>query len=200
MNITVTVDKLRAAARKDPKKAGVLVLLVAVMGGMWTKVLVRPTPASAGAAAPPAPAGPAAPPSDKPRTTPVARQSWSTVPLAPAARNLFRVEYERYEQAGKSTAPGAPAQHSGDSPEDPSKSGPSPADLKRERQILVANLQTQAGQLKLQSTVMGARPKAVINGSLVEEGDIVASFRVTRISARGVVVEREGIKFDVAMK
>jgi hypothetical protein len=71
------------------------------------------------------------------------------------------------------------------------------ADQKREREVLVENLRGQALQLKLQSTVLGASPKALVNGQLVRVGDVVASFRVTKIEARRIVVEREGIKLEV---
>jgi hypothetical protein len=82
------------------------------------------------------------------------------------------------------------------------------ADVRRERQILMENLQQQASQLRLQTTVMGASPKAVIDGELVGEGDVVAarsgdgraSFRVLKIEARRIIVEREGIKLAIQMK
>jgi hypothetical protein len=47
---------------------------------------------------------------------------------------------------------------------------------------------------------MGASPKAVIDGGLVGEGDVVASFRVLRIEPRRIIVEREGIKLEIQMK
>jgi hypothetical protein len=74
------------------------------------------------------------------------------------------------------------------------------ADVRKERQILVENLQQQASQLRLQSTMMGAKPKAVIDGEMVEEGEFVASFRVLKIEARRIIVEREGIKLEIQMK
>jgi len=74
------------------------------------------------------------------------------------------------------------------------------ADVKKERQILVENLARQASQLRLQSTIMGASPKAVIDGGLVGEGDVVATFRVLRIEPRRITVEREGIKLEIQMK
>jgi hypothetical protein len=40
----------------------------------------------------------------------------------------------------------------------------------------------------------------MINGSMVGEGEVVAQFRVLRIEARSVVVEREGIKLEIPMK
>jgi len=44
---------------------------------------------------------------------------------------------------------------------------------------------------------MGASPKALVNGQLVGVGDVVASFRVCKIEARRIVVEREGIKLEI---
>jgi hypothetical protein len=52
------------------------------------------------------------------------------------------------------------------------------------------------------------KPKAVLNGELVGIGDVVAStagearttFRVLKIEARRIIVEREGIKLAVPMK
>ena len=58
------------------------------------------------------------------------------------------------------------------------------ADQQHKREILIQNLRQQAGQLQLTSTVMGPRPKAVINGQMVGEGEIVAQFRIVKIDAR----------------
>jgi hypothetical protein len=74
------------------------------------------------------------------------------------------------------------------------------ADQRKERQILVENLQLQAAQLRLQSTVMGPTPRALINGDMLREGDVVAAFRIVRIEARRIIVEREGVKLEIQMK
>jgi hypothetical protein len=55
---------------------------------------------------------------------------------------------------------------------------------------------------------MGAVPKAVVNGEMVGEGSVAASgagdtrvsFRVLKIEARRIIVEREGIKLEIQMK
>ena len=56
---------------------------------------------------------------------------------------------------------------------------------------------------------MGPTPKAVINGDLVGEGDVVTSgtvgdtrvvFRVLKIEPRRILVEREGITLSIQMK
>ena len=66
--------------------------------------------------------------------------------------------------------------------------------------LVVEAVQRQAAEMRLQSTVMGAKPKAVIDGALVGEGDVVAQFRVLKIEARRITVEREGIKLEIQMK
>ena len=58
----------------------------------------------------------------------------------------------------------------------------------------------QAGRLHLQSVLMGTPPRAMIDGQLLGEGDVVANFRVLKIEPRGITVEREGIKLEVLFK
>jgi hypothetical protein len=47
---------------------------------------------------------------------------------------------------------------------------------------------------------MGQKPKAMVNGKLVVEGDVVEGFRVLKIGPRGIIVERDGIRLEVLMK
>jgi len=48
--------------------------------------------------------------------------------------------------------------------------------------------------------MMGPQPKALVNGEFVGEGSVVASFRVLKIEARRMIVEREGIRLEIVMK
>ena len=80
------------------------------------------------------------------------------------------------------------------------KSLTSRADQNKQRQIRIDNTVRDAEKLQLQTIVMGASPKAVINGEMVGEGSVVAEFRVSRIEARRIIVEREGIKLEIPMK
>ena len=87
------------------------------------------------------------------------------------------------------------------------KSLSSPAD-QEDRVNRAQHLRQQAAGLRLESTVMGSTPRALINGEMVEEGEVVAygsdqartSFRVVKIEARRIIVEREGIKLEIPMK
>ena len=125
---------------------------------------------------------------------------WVKSPIAPIGRNLFAVKLDYYPQDG-SRSDSTLRAPTGDGFWDKlAKSMASKADQRKERQILIENLQLQAMQLRLQSTVMGATPRALLNGDMVREGDVVASFRVLKIEPRRIVVEREGIKLEIPMK
>jgi hypothetical protein len=193
--------KLVEQAKSDPKKASVLAGLVVVMaftssrmiGGMSggaTKAVASVTAFHAGGPADnvTAPGGPSA--------TAAALQEWARRPLGPLSRNLFVVNYDFFPQDG--SRPTSTAVQGGVGFWDRvGKSMAVRADQKREHEALVDNLRRQAEQLKVQSTMMGASPKALINGELVGVGSVVASFRVTKIEARRIVVEREGIRLEV---
>jgi hypothetical protein len=202
------VDKLVRQAKADPKKASVLGVLVLVMLVLWVRMMAGggsgPSRASANITAGSRggdgggvltsdnyrrPGG---------RSTPTlkALMDWAQRPIAPLSRNPFVINYDYYPQDG--TRPALPRAPQGDGFWDQlAKSMTARADSIKEHQMLVENLRLQAAQLKVQSTVMGAKPRALINGEFVGEGSIVASFRVAKIEARRIVLEREGIKLEV---
>ena len=74
------------------------------------------------------------------------------------------------------------------------------ADQQEQRQILIDNVRIAAASLKLQTTIMGAHRGAMVNGTMVREGDSVSGFRVLSIEARQVIVEREGVKLALLME
>jgi len=116
------------------------------------------------------------------------------------SRNIFEVKLDYYPMDA------AGARQDSRTIDDPTfweklaKSIDAQADQQHKREYLIQNLRQQAGQLQLTSTVMGSKPRAMINGAMVGEGEVVAQFRVLRIEARAVTVEREGIKLVVPMK
>jgi hypothetical protein len=203
-------DRLAAQARSDPKKATVLAVLVVVMGVMWARLVggsaagPRAATASDVAAARSGAAGPTGAPDVLRGAGPAnaralaSLQEWVRKPIVPLSRNLFVVNYDYFPQDGSKPAP-LRAPHGDGFWDQVAKSMTQRADQKREREVLVENLRLQAAQLKVQSTVMGASPKALINGRLVGEGAVVASFRVSKIEARKIVVEREGIKLELRL-
>ena len=66
----------------------------------------------------------------------------------------------------------------------------------------------QARQVRLQSTLTGAVPTALVDGRMVREGDVVATgsgvsrttFRVLKIEARRIILEREGIRSEIPIE
>lgn len=200
-------EQLFRAAKADPKKVVVLVVLAIVMVFMWVRLMGGSSaggPARASAAPTGGPRGGGdgmgslrgGSPGNRASKSLASLQEWAHRPVAPLTRNLFSVNYDFFPQDG--SKPAVLRAPQGDGFWDQlAKSMTSRADQRKEREVLVENLRLQAAQLKVQSTVMGASPKALINGEMVGEGDVVASFRVRKIEARRIVVEREGIKLEV---
>jgi len=203
-------DKILQAVRNDPQKAGILTVLVSILVVLQIRLQMsedsagpaRAVASAAGSVAdnpPPfgAVAGEAHAPA-RPLDSASALRAWMDAPGAPLTRNLFEVDLEKFPHDGSRVQ--TTNKDVVGFWDELAKSMTFRADVKKERQILVENLARQASQLRLQSTIMGASPKAVIDGGLVGEGDVVASFRVLRIEPRRIIVEREGIKLEIQMK
>jgi hypothetical protein len=211
--------KLATAVRNDPQKAGILTVLVAILVVLQVRLqmsakeagpgtAIAGTHGAAGANNPPPLGGSGSghgggavtnlSEPTKPVDAATALRSWMDAPGATLSRNLFAIELERFP------ADGARIRTADKDAvgfwDELAKSMTVRADVRRERQVLIENLARQASQLRLQSTMMGASPKAVIDGDLVGEGDVVASFRVLKIEPRRIIIEREGIKLEIQMK
>jgi hypothetical protein len=203
-------DKILTAVRNDPQKAGILTVLVAILVVLQIRLQMSEEDAGpARAAANTAAGGADNPPRfgavvsetrapARPLDGAAALRAWIETPAAPLTRNLFEVDLEKFPHDGSRVQ--TTNKDVVGFWDELAKSLVFRADVKKERQILVENLARQASQLRLQSTIMGASPKAVIDGGLVGEGDVVASFRVLRIEPRRIIVEREGIKLEIQMK
>lgn len=182
-----------------PKKtalAGGIALALAVAGG---RAIVGWSPAPAPASALAAPVNAPALPDVQPQVSPAASamQQWLRAPVAPLSRNVFTVrpEYFRFD------APGA-TQNAGDGGfwDEVGKSFKPQADEQSMRRQALDQIMQEAAGLKLESTIMGSAPQALVNGKLVREGDVVALFRVVKIEARGIIVEQKGIKLEILFK
>jgi hypothetical protein len=202
--LTTFVEKIVTQAKADPKKAAILAVLGIVMIFLWVRLVGSGGPARAAAnvtgfrgdgslAVPDNLRG-----SGKTNAAFASLQEWSQKPALPLSRNLFVVNYDFFPQDGSKPAPLRAPQGDGFW-DQVAKSMTARADQIKEHEVLVENLRLQAAQLKIQSTVMGASPKALINGQLVGVGGVVASFRVAKIEARKIVVEREGIKLELRL-
>ena len=208
--------KISRAVRNDPKRAATLTVLVAILVVLQVRLHMSRADGTARAGAASELIGAltssyvgTSQNSSNGRNAAdaaIALRKWMDAPAVPLGRNLFTVNLERFPQDGnRTTTPNDGVVGFWD---ELAKSMNSRADVRKERQILLENLTQQASQMRLQSIVMGASPKAVINERVVSEGDVVAcgsgenstSFRVLKIEPRRIIVEREGIKLEIQMK
>ena len=169
---------------------------------MWGRVLLGghgPAAAQAATAATsPAPSiAPDANTPNRPQNSDVSLQQWARQPAGALGRNPFVIPLDYYPRDDGKTGDETPA---GNGYWDLlRKSMSAQADQQEQRQILVDNIRIAAGTLKLQSTIMGAQPGAMVNGQMIREGDQVSGFRVVKIEPREMIVEQQGIKLAVSM-
>jgi hypothetical protein len=205
---TSWTDRLPAPLRQDPKKAVVLGVLLTGLLGWWGLKIFSNGAGPKRAGAMPIKSTAASPfvtDSTGRRIRPAESgdelQRWldAEIPLV-VSRNLFAVDFDYFPVDG--SRPSQSTRTSGQETfwDQLAKSLSTQADQQEKRANLIQNLRQQAGQLQIASTFMGARPKALINGVLVGEGEVVAGFRVLKIEARRVIFEREGIRLEVPMK
>ena len=200
------IGRLTTLLKRDGKKVAVLVVLLALLSLMWVRTMRSgggPSRAAASTArsarTDAAKASSLAPRPHDPSTR-ASLQEWLNTPILPVSRNLFVVKYEYFPMLESNRPLNSRTEINENFWDQLAKSMSARADQMEKRQHLIENLQREASQLQFQSTVMGPNPKALINGKLLGEGDVVAAFRVVRIEARRVIVEREGIRLEILMK
>ena len=142
---------------------------------------------------------PATRPSSASQASAEALVEWLSAPVVPVGRNLFALSDPDPSAVSETQSSEA-------------KSRPIQVDAQEQRQGFRDEPPRQAiGQIRLQSTMMGPVPRALVNGRTVREGDVVTTvgaagesggtdFRVLRIEARRVIFEREGIKLEVPLE
>jgi hypothetical protein len=142
-------------------------------------------------------------------------RAWLDEPVAPVDRNIFAFAGAGTAKAAESRS-GEPK--SGRNTADPklrreASDVPAPAQVFPGRSAAASGASAgspnvQARQIRLQSTLMGGpRPAALVNGQMVREGDVVATgsgasrtlYRVLKIEARRVILEREGIRSEIPL-
>lgn len=193
-----------ATLRKSPKKAGTLSVLFVLLVGLWVRLLSGGhTTASARGSAIVNPASTAIVETEfaagplHAEANIDSLQQWARQPVVPLERNPFIIPLDRYLRDGSESGS---VESTGNGFWDRlEKSMSSRADQQEQRQILIDNVRIAAGSLTLQSTLMGAHPIAMINGEEARQGSLVEGFRVVKIEARKVIVEREGVTLAILM-
>jgi hypothetical protein len=216
-----SISQVLSALKRDPKKTGAMLALAVLLAFMVVRTFGPGKPkrawagttvssSSGGLASPTGAAAGGAGGSGKNATDPQAARDghinpylrkWADAPVSQISRNLFAIRLEYFPVDGPKTNAADVRERADDGFwVRLEKSLALQADQRDKRENQKANYIKAAGDLKLQSTVMGPQPKALVNGELVGEGDVVAEFRVVRIEARRVIVEREGIRLEIQMK
>jgi hypothetical protein len=194
-------SNLTAALLQDPRKTGVLGVLLLTLVIVVARTMMGQSHPSAAAASMVAPT--AAPvriiipsPAPKVGSATTLLRAWLSAPVPPLARNDFLLKSEYYPQDATKTValPAAEGFWKG-----VEKFLGVQADQKEKRDAVIAALKTQAATLRPTSTVMGPSPRAMVNGTIVREGDMVGSFRVLKIEPHGIVVENGGIRLAIPM-
>jgi hypothetical protein len=193
--------KVTSALSQDPKKTGVLSVLVLVLVIAWSRMMIGSNHPALAAGSLAMPAGATAqvlPPTPvlKPGSSAAIMREWLSAPIPPITRNDFQIksEYFPHDTTGTAQAPAPTGFWT-----TLEKSLSVQADQKEKRDAQIADLKSQAAALRPTSTIMGPSPRAMVNGALVAVGDCVASFRVIKIEARGIIVERDGVRLVIPM-
>lgn len=194
---------LPAIVRREPKKAITLAILGVVLLLMAARQ-VSGGPAKATAAAPTA-----SKPADnaqKLSAAPAAVGSeyvlaWVEMPIERPRRDGFAIDYAQYPAVEP-----IPRQDSNGATlgfwEDLRKSVVLQADLSLQQQTRRQALVASARGLKLQTTLQGASPAALIDGQVYRPGDEIEAadrvrFRIVRVEERSVILEASGLRVEL---
>lgn len=201
-SLPTSLDRILRRLKSQPKQAGALAVLMTVMLVLWGKAMLpagrTPAAAQARLVTPPAlrPGGTIL---KGPTLSPGARAllEWRQQPMALIRRNLFVIKRDRPLGEQSSTPLASDADNEGFW-EELAKSQTARADQERARRVRLENLQSQAGKLNVQSIMLrNGSPQALVNGTLVGEGDTIDGFRLVRIENQRLIVDRDGVRLEV---
>jgi len=165
----------------DKAKASLVLGLMAIMLLMWGRLMLKQVPRTAVAE-------PAAQAAVAETIKPAVKSSWAppvvNVDLPNAfTRDLFAVDTSRYMRNLKNEV--APL----------AKSDPQPSDELLETTMV----RKAAAGLALQTTMLGEKPRAMIDGQVLEVGQTIRGFTLKSVQARSVVMEMNGIEVHLGM-
>lgn len=172
----------------DKKKLSIVVVLLAVMLLLWGRLILKKVPKTA--TAKPAKVT-SVEPDKKPevKVTPKLDTEHVVYVDLPTSmtRDLFAFDPTGYPKSVSDV------DDSERNPERKSDSDSSDVDDTADR------IKKALRGLTLQTTILGARPRAVINGQVLSPGDTIEGLTVREVHARGVVLELNGRRFKLEM-
>ncbi len=183
-------NRLLTELKRDKKRALLMFVLMGVATVLFARLLLKkPNPAQATAAPAPAvkigapPAAPAAPlsPSSEDASPDSGRDDYLNQIDTTIKRDIFSPP-ESYFPAGQS----------GKRSYRPITGGRTDAEKE--------TVWNEAKALTLDSTILSATPRAMIDGQLVRVGDLIKGFSVEEIRSRSVTLGKDGISVSIEMK
>lgn len=174
------IETLKRQALADKKKAAAMIALVAVGLLLWGRLLLKEVPktATAGPDAVASAAGEAIEPLPTPRSE--VAVDWPDG----LSRDLFAFDANRYRRTTSGNELGEQAK------------SPQPM---TDRDLRIETVRRRARSLTLQSVVSGARPRAMINGRLMEAGQSVEGFELIEIHERSVILRMQDVRIRLGM-
>ncbi len=200
-------ERLKAELARDKKKTGVLAVMLLVAGILGGRLAITHSVPDA-AAAPPTPAaaellsgGAAADWRARPRT--IDRAIWAEYVAKmdrTIDRDLFTPNLECFPLQPGARPAGADAGE-----ETVGWFGWVRQQVRRKQRdssdelTRIRAVRAQAEKLSLQSTMLGKRPTAMINGQVLYRQDEVGGFLVKRIDSNSCVVSKDGVDVELRM-
>jgi len=181
-----------AKARQDPKKLVLVGGLSLVMVVMWGRLLINQSPQQASASALSVPIAAAASPASPTRTPDKsAQRSTEDMPIVyvdlpeSLVRDVFTLNRTQYP-----SVPEAPS-----TVQSRQSGPPAPTD----EQMWKESARRALMGLELQTTMMGANPRAVISGRVLRPGEQINGFTLRQVQSRQVILEFEGRELQLGM-
>jgi len=180
-------ENLKRQILADKKKLSLMASLLAVMLLLWGRLLLKQVPRTAIAepSIAPAAAVDTVEKSDEPVTYAPAPPVRVNLPSV-VKRDLFRFDKDRYPQSESEQAVTDPGKSAADSSE-------------RDKQRLIEDIRRWVDTLVYQGAILGETPRAMINSRIYSRGDKINGFVITKVMARQVVFERDGIEITLPM-
>jgi hypothetical protein len=177
--------------RRDPKRSAVLAGLLVVLAVLGTRYYLKSTPRAAEAAtgtpdavAPGSACGPTG------STSSDHLLAWLSDEIRPVARDAFRQDRPGLNAPVSQVRDSAPVAE----PDEAAKSDRREADEQRVRRFDESAIVSAARRLRVQSTIEGATPSALVNGRLLRPGDAILADQGIELTVRSV--DRGRVTFE----
>lgn len=193
--MSIDFEKIKRQMLADKKKLGMLVMLAFVGLLMWGRLLMQDVPRTATAKPKPSATTQATttnPQAKLSKASSVTRQLPEVVVdlRDTVDRDLFAFHGRGYPPVAQETETGPKTTVN------PTKLVLDPADKAKEREKAI---RAEAAQLRVQSTILGAQPRALINGQLVAPGETIQGFELTEVRPRSVTLIKESVEIVLEM-